>query len=67
MLAATRISSLGGMSAAVIAPIAALVLGYTAFVPVLIALAALVLFLHRANIARLRAGTEPKVGSKKPS
>jgi glycerol-3-phosphate acyltransferase PlsY len=67
MLATTRISSLGGMSAAVIAPIAALVLGYTAFVPVLIALAVLVLFLHRANIARLRAGTEPKVGSKKPS
>jgi glycerol-3-phosphate acyltransferase PlsY len=67
MLATTRISSLGGMSAAVIAPIAALVLGYTAFVPVLIALAVLVLFLHRANIARLRAGTEPKVGSKKSS
>jgi glycerol-3-phosphate acyltransferase PlsY len=67
MLAMTRISSLGGMCAAVIAPIAALVLGYTAFVPVLIALAALVLFLHRANIARLRAGTEPKVGTTKPS
>jgi glycerol-3-phosphate acyltransferase PlsY len=67
MLAATRISSLGGMSAAVIAPIAALAFGYTAFVPVLIALAGLVLYLHRANIVRLHAGTEPKVGSKKPS
>jgi glycerol-3-phosphate acyltransferase PlsY len=67
MLAATRISSLGGMSAAVMAPIAALALGYTAFVPVLIALALLVLFMHRANIARLRAGTEPKVGASKAS
>ncbi len=28
-------------------------------------LALLVLFLHRENIGRLRAGTEPKVGSKK--
>jgi glycerol-3-phosphate acyltransferase PlsY len=67
MMAATRISSLGGMSAAVIAPIAALALGYTTFVPVLMALAVLVLYLHRANILRLRAGTEPKVGGKKPS
>jgi glycerol-3-phosphate acyltransferase PlsY len=67
VLAATRISSLGGMSAAVVAPIAALALGYTTFVPVLMALAVLVLYLHRANIARLRAGAEPKVGSKKPS
>jgi glycerol-3-phosphate acyltransferase PlsY len=32
---------------------------------VLAALAVLVLFLHRANIARLRAGTEPRVGGNK--
>jgi acyl phosphate:glycerol-3-phosphate acyltransferase len=54
MLAITRVSSLSGMSAAVVAPLAA----------VLAALAVLVLWLHRANIARLRAGTEPKVGKK---
>ncbi|MBW8753036.1 MAG: glycerol-3-phosphate 1-O-acyltransferase PlsY [Sphingomonadales bacterium] len=67
MLAATRISSLGGMSAAVVAPIAALATGHTELAPVLGVLAALVLWLHRANIARLRAGTEPKVGGgKKP-
>jgi glycerol-3-phosphate acyltransferase PlsY len=64
MLAATRISSLSGMSAAVSAPIAAWALGYTEFVPVLAILALLVVWLHRANIGRLRAGTEPKVGSK---
>jgi glycerol-3-phosphate acyltransferase PlsY len=50
------------MSAAVAAPIAAMALGHWEFVPVLAAIAAIVLFLHRENIARLRAGTEPKVG-----
>lgn len=65
VLFASRISSLGGMSAAVAAPVAALVLGYASYVPVLGLLALLVLFLHRENIGRLRAGTEPKVGSKK--
>lgn len=65
MLAVTRISSLSGMSAAVSAPVAAWLLGYPAFVPVLAVLALLVLWLHRANITRLRAGTEPKVGSSK--
>jgi glycerol-3-phosphate acyltransferase PlsY len=67
VLALTRTSSLGGMSAAVIAPIAALATGRIEFVPILVALAVLVIWLHRANIGRLRAGTEPKVGGgKKP-
>ncbi len=65
MLAVTRISSLGGMSAAVVAPIAALLLGFAQFAAILGLLALLVLWLHRANIARLRAGTEPKVGGSK--
>ncbi|PLK26131.1 glycerol-3-phosphate 1-O-acyltransferase PlsY [Novosphingobium sp. TH158] len=64
MLAITRISSLSGMSAAVSAPLAALAFGLGDYVPALAILALLVLWLHRANIARLRAGTEPKVGSK---
>ena len=64
MLAVTRISSLSGMAAAIAAPIAAALIGRLELVPVLAAIAALVLILHRANIARLRAGTEPKVGSK---
>ena len=58
----TRISSLAGMSAAVSAPIAALVLGNWPYAQVLAPLAVLVLWLHKANIARLRAGTEPRVG-----
>jgi glycerol-3-phosphate acyltransferase PlsY len=63
MLAVTRISSLAGMSAAVAAPIAAWGLGYPGHVKALAAIAVAVLVLHRANITRLRAGTEPKVGS----
>ncbi|MBB3953492.1 glycerol-3-phosphate 1-O-acyltransferase PlsY [Novosphingobium sediminicola] len=65
MFKLSRISSVGGMSAALAAPIGALALGHVAMVPVLAALAALVLYQHRENIARLRAGTEPKVGAKK--
>jgi glycerol-3-phosphate acyltransferase PlsY len=64
VLAATRISSVGGMCAVIAAPIAALLVGQTAYAPVLAALALLVLWLHRANIARLRAGTEPRIGGK---
>ena len=62
MLALTRISSLAGMSAAIAAPIAAWALGYPWHIKALAAIAVAVLVLHRANIARLRAGTEPKVG-----
>lgn len=62
MLAVTRISSLAGMTAAVVAPLAALATGHADLAPVLAVLAVLVLFLHRANIARLRAGTEPRIG-----
>ncbi|MCY1671851.1 glycerol-3-phosphate 1-O-acyltransferase PlsY [Novosphingobium sp. SL115] len=65
VLFASRISSLGGMCAALAAPVAAVLLGHAAYVPVLGLLALLVLFLHRENIARLRAGTEPKVGGRK--
>ena len=65
VMAATRISSLGGMSAAVAAPIAAAATGRETLVPVLVGSALIVLYLHRENIARLRAGAEPKVGGKK--
>ena len=60
-----RFSSVSGMSAAVSAPLAALAMGQSRRAIVLAALAALVLWLHRANIARLRAGTEPRVGAEK--
>ncbi len=65
LLLAARISSLAGMIAAVSAPVAATVLGLKPLVIPLAALAVLVLWKHRENIARLRDGTEPRIGSGK--
>jgi acyl phosphate:glycerol-3-phosphate acyltransferase len=65
LLAATRISSLAGMGAAVVAPLAALAIGRAELAPVLAAMALIVVFLHRENVARLRAGSEPKIGGGK--
>jgi len=64
MLAVTRISSLSGMTAAAAVPLVAWAIGRPELVPVLGAITLIVVFLHRANIARLRAGSEPKIGSK---
>ena len=64
-LLALRYSSVGGMSAAVSAPVAAALLGRLDLLPVFLALALIVLWRHRANISRLMAGTEPKVGQSK--
>ena len=64
MLAIFRISSLAGMSAVVAAAIAAGVFHLFGFVPVLVLIALLIIWLHRANIGRLMRGEEPKVGSK---
>jgi glycerol-3-phosphate acyltransferase PlsY len=60
----SRISSVASLSAIVAAPVMALVLGLPRSAVVLAAIAAIVVVQHRANIARLIAGTEPKVGHK---
>lgn len=65
VLAIFRISSVAGMSAVFASMIAAGFLGHTEFVPVLGVIAILVTWLHRANIARLLKGEEPRLGSKK--
>jgi glycerol-3-phosphate acyltransferase PlsY len=52
------------MSAVIAAVIAAAVLGFERFVPVLALIALLVICLHRANIARLLKGEEPRIGSR---
>lgn len=59
-----RISSLAGISAAIAAPLAAWLTGHADLVLGLALLTALVVWQHRANIARLIAGTEPKIGAK---
>ena len=60
----SRISSVGGMAAAVAAPAAAWLLGNTPLAQMMTLLALTVLWSHRANIGRLLAGTEPKIGQK---
>ena len=62
---ATRISSAAGMAAAVSAPVSEFILGTREYFPLLLGFAALVLWKHRANFARLKAGTEPKFGKGK--
>lgn len=56
-----RISSVAGMTAAISAPIVAFGL-HSAYVPMLLGFALLVLWKHRENIARLVRGTEPRIG-----
>ncbi|MDG6078519.1 glycerol-3-phosphate 1-O-acyltransferase PlsY [Erythrobacter litoralis] len=65
LLAITRISSVAGMGAVIAAAIAAWVFDWPTFGKVLVLVALLIVFLHRTNIARLMAGTEPRVGTKK--
>lgn len=65
ILGLTRISSLAGMSAVCAAVIVAGFGGWREFVPVLLVIAALVLWLHRENLRRLREGTEPRLGGRK--
>jgi len=65
MLGIFRISSLAGMSAVVAAAAASALFGYPQFFPVLAAIAGLIIYLHRANIARLMKGEEPKIGGKR--
>jgi glycerol-3-phosphate acyltransferase PlsY len=76
ILAVSRIMSLASMVAAISIPCSVLVAalaanglaGVRAAVPFLVAtgvIAAFVVWKHRANIARMRAGTEPKVGAGK--
>lgn len=63
-VALTRQSSAGGLAAAVAAPVAAAALGPWPVAAGLALMALLVVWKHRANIARLRAGTEPRIGAR---
>jgi glycerol-3-phosphate acyltransferase PlsY len=63
LVATFRISSVGGMAAAVSAPLSALAL-HSTLLPMLLGFALLALWKHRENIRRLTKGTEPRIGSK---
>jgi len=60
--AVTRISSLSALVAAALSPVWALLLGRSEAVALLGLLAVLIFVRHAANIRRLLAGTEPRIG-----
>lgn len=60
-----RFSSLASLNTAVMAPILAMGIGQSRLALAIAVLSVLIFIKHRENIARLRAGTEPKVGRKK--
>jgi glycerol-3-phosphate acyltransferase PlsY len=62
--AITRWSSMGALGMAAFAPILFLAFGRPAFALAALFMTALTVYRHRANIARIRAGTEPKIGRK---
>lgn len=62
--ALSRISSMGALGAALAAPVWAVLLNRSDTALLAAVLAAIVFWRHSANIARIRAGTEPKIGQK---
>ncbi|MFD0859820.1 glycerol-3-phosphate 1-O-acyltransferase PlsY [Roseovarius aquimarinus] len=59
-----RISSLSALVAALSAPVWMLLLGEGSLLVLGVLVASLIVWRHRANIARMRAGTEPRIGQK---
>ncbi|PWG03976.1 acyl-phosphate glycerol 3-phosphate acyltransferase [Sphingosinicella humi] len=64
-LSLTRFSSVAGMSAALMAPVAAAAFLRFDLALLYLGMALLVIWKHRANVERLMAGTEPRVGGTK--
>jgi acyl phosphate:glycerol-3-phosphate acyltransferase len=64
MARASRYSSLSALTAFAIAPLAAAIFGHWHLAVLAVIIAVLVFWTHRGNIARLRAGTEPRIGRK---
>jgi glycerol-3-phosphate acyltransferase PlsY len=59
-----RISSLSALMAAALAPVWIMVLGHGEMLILSLILGGIIFWRHKDNIARLRAGTEPKIGKK---
>jgi len=60
----SRISSMGALVAAASSVIWVLLMGYGGLLILVVLLTALIFWRHRENIARINAGTEPKIGQK---
>jgi glycerol-3-phosphate acyltransferase PlsY len=65
MLGITRMSSGGGMSAAISAPIAVFMWGPITLIAPVAAMTLILLWRHRSNIARILKGTEPRIGGRR--
>jgi glycerol-3-phosphate acyltransferase PlsY len=67
VVAITRRVSLGSISAAIVLPIAVIVargvIDPLSIICIVVCL--IVIWMHRSNISRIRAGTEPKIGDRK--
>ena len=62
---ASRYSSLASLTAAVGAPVLSAAFdGIDSKLPILVAISALLIWRHRSNIAKLRAGTEGRIGGR---
>ncbi len=59
-----RISSLSALMAAALAPVGIMFLGHSEMLILSLILGGIIFWRHKDNIARLRAGTEPKIGKK---
>lgn len=59
-----RISSLSALMAAALAPVWIMLLGHGEMLILSLILGGIIFWRHKDNIARLRAGTEPKIGKK---
>jgi len=62
--ALSRMSSVGGLASAAVSGGAVIVMGYGSGLVLCLCLTVIVFWRHRANISRIRAGTEPKIGQK---
>ena len=62
LLVMVRISSVAGIAAAASAPLTAVLIGRAGLMPMLLGFALLIVWKHLPNIARLKAGTEPRIG-----
>jgi glycerol-3-phosphate acyltransferase PlsY len=62
--AVSRMSSVGGLLAAASSSILVMALGFGSAYLLCVLLTLIVFWRHRANISRIRAGTEPKIGQK---
>ena len=60
----SRISSMGALAAAASSVLWVLLLGYGGALVLVLLLTGLIFWRHRENIARISAGTEPKIGQK---